>query len=191
MAYRDFFNTDEAWPENDEWSEFQPQYDYLVACALVDLYFDSKRGKVTEEGVKFLTDILPVIDQEYGISLSSIPGKSAQGIAVQPPGAHEMKKIYEVALAIDFLMNMEPYDMVHCMEDNERSQDHSHAWALANLIDGACENSLSYIGPEAYNSCLIATLIAIGAINPRPEDVVKIISIAPRVLEVLDINQNQ
>ena len=191
MAYRDFFNTDEAWPENDAWSAYQPRFEYLIARTLIDIYFDPALGEITGEGVDFLTEILPDIDHDYEVSLSTTPGKSVNFNAKRSLGTSEMKQIVEVAKAINFLMNMEPFDIAHYAEDDERSQDHSHEWPKATLTDDECEDSLSYIGYEEYGYCELAVLVAMKAINPQPEDVVKIISIAPRVLEVLDINQNQ
>ena len=189
VAYLNFFGEDESWPENDPYSAYQPNYDHIIARLIVETYFNPKLGEVTDKGVNFLAEVLPEIDGIYGISLSTIPGKPIKGNSVQAVKSTEIEQIIEVAKAIDFLINMQAYDMAHYPDDDERSEDHSHEWALANLINDECEDSLSYIGDETYCFCELATAVTIEAINPRPEDILGIISIAPRVLEVLEINQ--
>ena len=190
IAYESFFQTDDRWPENDEWSSVQPDFNHMIARLLVDIATNSSMGELTHQGIEHLSNILSNVDETYDLSYSTLQGKQIQVAEFKALPATETETIRSVSEAISFLMQMEPTEMLHYPESDERSEEHSHDWALGNLVIDDCADSLSYIGFEAYEYCEFAVALSMSAINASRDVISRILEIASRVVEVYEINKD-
>jgi len=190
-AYENFFANSEEWPENDPYATYQPPFEHIIARLLVESATNKVLAELTTNGVLFLSRVLPQMDTYFNNDFCNLKGAIISGAKQKKLDRNTAKVVKQVAEAIEFLMNMNAFEMEHYPEGHDRFEEHEHEWPLGNLVDPGCEDSLSYIGGEEYSNCEIAYAAAIGAINPEAKDLVDIMTNAPRVLKVYELNRKK